>query len=116
MTGFGQALMAKIITDAQSDTNVKVILLHGGKYFSSGNNLTNLKDGLGNPEAMQKYGKAGIFEGMNPYLNALADSNKPTVAIVRGGALGIAFTMLNHVDFLFCAPDAHFMVPFMKTF
>lgn len=33
-------LLAKIINDAQTDEKIKVILLHGGKFFSSGNNLS----------------------------------------------------------------------------
>jgi enoyl-CoA hydratase/carnithine racemase len=53
---------------------------------------------------------------MNPLLNALNSSVKPIVAVVRGGAIGIAFTMLSLVDFIFVSPDAHFMTPFMKTF
>lgn len=53
---------------------------------------------------------------MNPYLNAINESVKPVVSVVRGGALGIAFTTMSLVDFVFVAPDAHFMTPFMKTF
>lgn len=53
---------------------------------------------------------------MNPYLRAINDSVKPVVSVVRGGALGIGFTTLSLVDFVFCGPDAHFMVPFMKTY
>ena len=34
--------MSKIITAAQTDEKVKVILIHGGKYFSSGNDLKAL--------------------------------------------------------------------------
>jgi hypothetical protein len=29
---------------------------------------------------------------MNPYLNAIDQSVKPVVAVVRGGAIGIGFT------------------------
>jgi enoyl-CoA hydratase/carnithine racemase len=53
---------------------------------------------------------------MNPYLLAINESNKPIVAVVRGGCIGIAFTMLSLVDFVYVAPDAFFMTPFMKTF
>ena len=53
---------------------------------------------------------------MNHYLNAINNSVKPIVAVVRGGAIGIAFTTLTLVDFLYVSPDAHFMTPFMKTF
>jgi len=61
------------------------------------------------------FGKKGLFEGMKPMLDALNDSVKPIVSVVRGGAIGIGFTHLSLVDFVYCSPDAHFMVPFMKT-
>ena len=53
-----------------------------------------------------------IMVGM---LIAMAKSVKPIVAVVRGGALGIGFTMLSHVHFIYCAPEATFMTPFMKS-
>jgi enoyl-CoA hydratase/carnithine racemase len=53
---------------------------------------------------------------MNPLLKALNSSVKPIVAVIRGGAIGISFTMLSLVDFIYISPDAHFTTPFMKTF
>ena len=115
-TGAGQLLMSKIITAAQTDEKVKVILIHGGKYFSSGNDLKALMAGGGDTETMVKNGKWGIFDCMNPYLNAINESVKPVVGVIRGGAIGIGFTQLAMYDFLYVAPDAHFMTPFMKTY
>jgi len=37
-----ELLIAKLINDAQSDTTIKAILLHGGKFYSSGNDITVL--------------------------------------------------------------------------
>lgn len=108
-------MMSQIINAAQKDDSIKVILLHGGKYYSSGNDLKALMKGGSNPEDMAKDGAIGIFENMNPYLNALNDSVKPVVGVVRGGAIGIGFTQLAMFDFLYVSPDAHFMTPFMKT-
>lgn len=53
---------------------------------------------------------------MNFQLKAINNSVKPVVAVVRGGAIGIAFTTLTLVDFVYVSPDAVFMTPFMKTF
>jgi enoyl-CoA hydratase/carnithine racemase len=58
----------------------------------------------------------GIFDRMNALLTALNQSVKPIVVVVRGGAVGIWFTALSLVDFIYCSPDAFFMTPFMKTF
>ena len=41
------------------------------------------------------FGKKGLFEGMKPMLDALNDSVKPIVSVVRGGAIGIGFTHLS---------------------
>jgi len=34
-----EAKMTKLIVDAQENEDIKVILLHGGAFFSSGNDL-----------------------------------------------------------------------------
>jgi hypothetical protein len=42
---------------------VKVILIHGGKYYSSGNNLSVLTSWQGQPkEETRAFGSKGIFE------------------------------------------------------
>jgi len=89
-TGAGQFLISKIINDAQKDEKIKVILIHGGNFFSSGNDLSALTSMLGkSKEEVQKASIEGIFNNMNPYLNAINDSVKPVVAVVRGMCLGI---------------------------
>ena len=110
-------MISKIINDAQNDEKVKVILIHGGKFFSSGNDLSVLTNMLGKTkEEIKAASIDGIFNNMNPYLNALDNSVKPVVAVVRGMCLGIQFTMLTLADFIYCAPDAVFQTPFMKSF
>lgn len=108
--------MARLINNAQTDTSIKVILLHGGKYYSAGNNLDVLTSAGGDKEKEIKYGTEGIFDHMVPYVRAINQSVKPIVSVVRGGALGIGFTTLSLVDFVFVSPDAHFMTPFMQSF
>lgn len=109
--------MAHLINAAQKDTSIKAILLHGGRYYSSGNDLSVMASyNDKSQEEARKAALKGIFGEMNPYLRALNNSVKPVVAVVRGGCVGIAFTTLALVDFVYVAPDATFMVPFMKTF
>jgi len=48
--------------------------------------------GGANPEQMAEHGRKGIEDCMNVYLNAINESVKPVVGVVRGGALGIGFT------------------------
>jgi enoyl-CoA hydratase/carnithine racemase len=48
-------------------------------------------------------------------LLAMNKCTKPIVAMVRGGAVGIGFTMLAHTSFLYVSPDAFFKTPFMES-
>lgn len=92
-------------------------MIHGGKFFSSGNDLSllvGMRDKT--KEEQRTQGLDGIKNKMDPYLFALDNSVKPVVAVVRGMCIGIQFTMLTLVDFIYCSPDAVFQVPFMKSF
>ena len=53
---------------------------------------------------------------MDIYSRACYNSTKPIVAVVRGGCVGISFTILGLYDFVFCSPDAYFKAPFMSSF
>ena len=44
VNGESMLLVANIINEAQKDKNVKCIMLHGGRFFSSGNDLMAFKD------------------------------------------------------------------------
>jgi len=86
-----------------------VILIHGGKFFSSGNDISVLAGWAGKgTEEIRKAGMDGIFNNMNPMLHAIDNSIKPVVAVVRGMCIGIQFTLLTLVDFIYCSPDAVF--------
>lgn len=42
-------------------------------------------------------------------------SKKPIVAVVRGGAMGIGFTLLSHCTLVYVAPDVKLKTPFMES-
>lgn len=46
---------------------------------------------------------------------AIVNSTKPIIAVVRGGAYGIAFTILSHVTLIYASPDCHFKTPFIAS-
>lgn len=58
------------------------------------------------------YGVNKVLTGM---LINMSKCNKPIVTVVRGGCIGIGFTMLSHSTFLYCSPDAYFKTPFMES-
>lgn len=108
--------VAKLINAAQTDPNIKVILLHGGRYFGSGNNLKDMAKMI----TMTTAGKTRlcqdiIFQGGNLYCYAINNSIKPVVCVVRGDGYGVGFTALALADFVYAAPSAKFNTPFMKT-
>lgn len=65
---------------------------------------------------MKKAAEYGVKHCMGLHLNALRNSVKPIVGVVRGGAHGIAFTHLSLFDFIYTSPETKFATPFMKSF
>ena len=112
--GDQEQVMMDAINKAQDDDNVKVILIHGGSYFSAGNDLTAMAKGMGQEKAQEKLDYA-LNVVMVGFLMSLAKSVKPIVMLVRGGGIGIGFTMVAHSTFAYCSPEAKFMTPFMKS-
>ena len=114
----GQQTIADIVNSAQTDQNVKVILLQGGKTYSSGNDLSVMIEGLRtrDRESFAKLAHEGINVQMVNALKAINSSVKPTVAVVRGNSVGIGFTTLALVDFVYAAPNALFKAPFVESF
>lgn len=106
--------MTEVIKSAQTDDNVKVILLHGGRFFSSGNDLSAFFTAK-TEEEMRQMGRHGVNVVMVNMILSLATSKKPVVAVVRGGAIGVGYTLLAHTTFIYCGPEARFMTPFMKS-
>ena len=95
--------VTQIINDCQEDEEVKVIMLHGGRYFSSGNDLSvfngKSKDGKRMSfDKLLEIAEDGVLRIMVGMLMAMTKSVKPVVAVVRGSALGIGFTLLSHTQ------------------
>ena len=67
-------------------------------------------------EEMKKFADEGVKGKMGDCLLAMHKSKKPTIAVVRGGCVGIAFTTLCLADFVYVSPDAYFQTPFMASF
>jgi enoyl-CoA hydratase/carnithine racemase len=115
IAGIPEEKMTKLVLDAQDNEDIKVILLHGGSYFSSGNDLGAFAEFAkkGDMEKMMSVAEHGVNTIMVNMLLAFSKSVKPIVAVVRGGSMGIGFTLLAHTTFLYCSPESYFMTPFM---
>ncbi len=99
------AALAEAINGANSDKEVRVILITGCEdSFTAGNDL---KDFLENPPTDPS---SPVFQ----FMYAIAGAQKPVVAAVNGLAIGIGTTMLLHCDFVYAVDTARFQLPFVN--
>jgi enoyl-CoA hydratase/carnithine racemase len=97
--------LADLLTQADGDDNVKVVLLHGaGDSFSAGNDLDDFAK---NPPGPGDSPQARL-------INALIQFRKPLVAAVHGVAIGGGTTILTHCDFVYAAENTKFQIPFIN--
>jgi enoyl-CoA hydratase/carnithine racemase len=95
--------MADAIASAASDDVGAVLLEARGDSFTAGNDL---RDFLDQPPH-------GEDAPAIRFLLAIATTDVPLIAAVRGNAVGIGTTMLLHCDLVYAAPSAKFKVPFV---
>jgi len=99
--------MADAINGADSDAEVRAILIHGTpEIFTAGNDLDDFLKTT--PDA--PISERPVFR----FMQALFNCNKPVVAAVNGAAIGIGTTMLMHCDLVYAADSAKFSVPFSQ--
>lgn len=97
--------MAEGLLAAQDDAAVRAVLVTGQPgIFTSGNDL---EDFMARPPQDED---SPVFQ----FMRALVGCDKPVVAAVTGGAIGIGTTMLLHCDFVYVADDARLAMPFVS--
>ena len=83
-----------------------VTLVEGeGAHFSAGADITELGDIYRDAAATRDFGDA-----MQDGLKALMDLDRPTIAIIRGVAIGAGLGLALSCDLRFCAADAHLAI------
>ncbi len=99
------ASLADAIAQAESDAQVRVLLLTGtDELFSAGNDIADFASNFTLDESSP----------VSRFLRGLATAAKPVVAAVNGPAIGIGTTMLLHCDLVYCGRDARFQLPFVN--
>ncbi|OZY84614.1 enoyl-CoA hydratase [Cellvibrio mixtus] len=97
--------LAELITQGDSDAQVRVIVLTGSdEFFTAGNDLM---DFMNEPNIHPDH-------PVVRFIDALRHCKKPVVAVVRGHAVGIGTTMLLHCDLVYVAEDARLQMPFVN--
>ena len=101
--------MADALHAAAADQAVRAVLITGQPgIFTSGNDI---EDFMSRPP-----GQGGSNAEDSPvfqFMRALLACDKPVVAAVTGGAIGIGTTMLLHCDFVFVSDEARLAMPFV---
>lgn len=97
--------LADLITSADVDPEIRVLVLTGtNEFFTSGNDLL---DFMNDPEIRANH-------PVVRFMDALRDCGKPVVAVVRGHAVGIGTTLLLHCDLVYATDDARLQLPFVN--
>jgi enoyl-CoA hydratase/carnithine racemase len=95
--------MADGLRAAAADAAVRAVLLTGQPgIFTSGNDL----------EDFMQRPPQGPDSAVFRFMQALLDCDKPVVAAVTGGAIGIGVTLLMHCDFVYVSDEARLATPF----
>jgi enoyl-CoA hydratase/carnithine racemase len=101
--------MADGIHAAREDKAVRAVLITGQPgIFTSGNDLEDFMT-RGREAATGDALDSPVFR----FMFALIDCDKPVVAAVTGGAVGIGTTMLMHCDFVYVSDEARLAMPFV---
>ena len=99
------ATMARALTEADEDANVRAILIRGqSDCFTAGNDLQDFMDASQGLEDTP----------VDRFITILPRVKKPVVAAVGGVAVGIGTTMLLHCDLVYAADNARFILPFVN--
>lgn len=100
--------MADALTDAETDSTVRVILLTGKpEIFTAGNDL---EDFMKNAASLASDTVPPVYQ----FMKALSQSAKPVIAAVSGAAVGIGTTLLMHCDLIYLADNAKLSMPFTQ--
>jgi len=97
--------MAEALEAANSDAGVRAVLITGQPgIFTSGNDI----------EDFMQRPPQGSDTPVARFMQALLDCEKPVIAAVTGGAVGIGTTMLLHCDLVYVSDEARLAMPFVS--
>ena len=97
--------MAEALTAANTDAGVRAVLITGQPgIFTSGNDI----------EDFMQRPPQGSDTPVARFMQALLDCEKPVIAAVTGGAVGIGTTMLLHCDLVYVSDEARLAMPFVS--
>jgi len=100
--------MTEALVSARADSAVRAVLITGQPgIFTSGNDIEDFMSR--SPGQGSDSQDSPVFQ----FMRALLDCDKPVVAAVTGGAVGIGTTLLLHCDFVYVSDEARLAMPFV---
>lgn len=103
--------LTKAVKEAETDDNVRVIVLAGaGRSFSAGGDVKSMDSRSASAQDM--YAHLGR---MNDCILAIKSSPKPVIAAVHGFATGAGFNLALACDLIVAADDSKFALSFSKV-
>lgn len=104
--------IARVIDRGGEDPAIRCIVLRGaGQHFCSG---ADLKASAGLMQSGADGLRAGLVEGFHAAVKALFGCPKPTLAVIRGAAVGFGFDLSLAADLRLCAHESTFGQVFTK--
>jgi 2-(1,2-epoxy-1,2-dihydrophenyl)acetyl-CoA isomerase len=109
----GQDLLAAL-AQAREEEAVRAVRITGtGRAFSSGADLRDISGDDLTPEGRPNvYGV--LTERYHPIMHAIREMEKPVVAAVNGGAVGIGCSLALCCDLVVAAESAYFLLAFVN--
>lgn len=100
------AALKEAVEKANADKTIKVVVLRGeGDHFAAGADISEFAEVYKTPESARDY-----TVSMLDALAALENSDKPTIAQIRGACVGGGSSVALACDFRFASPSAKFGV------
>ncbi|XP_054161072.1 enoyl-CoA delta isomerase 2-like [Oppia nitens] len=105
--------IASALNDAANDETIKLAVIIGsGKFFSSGNDLSNFEQAFKQFKGDMRAGTEQSAKVLQHFVAAFIDFPKPLIGAVNGPAIGIAVTTLGLMDCAVASDSAYFQTPF----
>jgi enoyl-CoA hydratase len=103
--------LGTIFTDLDIDDSCDLVILTGaGGYFCGGGDLNWILSQHKDPVRSAHAGRTG-----RRIQNSLLDLEKPTIAKVRGPAIGLGCSLALYCDFVYATPEATFADPHVSV-
>lgn len=109
----GDQLLAAVRSVADDDAVRAVVVRGAGRAFSSGADLKDVATRDTTPEGLPDLHKV-LVEAYHPIITGIRRMEKPVVAAVNGGAIGIGLSLALACDLVVAAESAYFLLAFVN--